>query len=199
MAKRGLWIGLAAAAVALFVGAYVASPILAYDALKDAARSGDRDRLDQVVDFPAVRENLKSEISTGMMKSVRSDPKLRDNPFAALGALLLPAITDRVVDAVITPDGIATIINQGRASKTDAPPPPADPASPSAAQPSPARPRLVTRYGYQGLDRFVATITRADQPDQPVTLTLARRGLFSWKLVRIDLPPTAFSLGDHPG
>ena len=188
MTSRGLWIGLAAATVAVSAGYYIASPILAFDALKAAARSGDRDQLDRVVDFPAIGEGLKLEISEGMTKSVNSDPKLRDSPFAALGTLLSSAITDRVVDAVITPDGIATIVNQGRTSET---------VTPDAG--APAKPRLITRYAYQGLDRFAATITRADQPDQPVVLTLARRGLIGWKLARIDLPPAAFSFGDHSG
>jgi len=187
LAKRRVWIGLAAFVVALFACGYFASPLFAFSALKSAARAGDKDRLAQLVDFPAVRENLKSDIAGAMARSVGDDPKLKDNALARLGAALLPAITDRVVDNLVTPDGIAAMVRDGRQQPADADSQPAGPSQP--------KPKVLTHVGYDGLNLFRVTIVRADQPDAPLVMVLARQGLFGWKLTRIDLP-TALAPSD---
>src|ERR1700730_16507481 len=102
--NRGLLVGLIAALV-LGIGAYGLSPLWAVHNLQSAAQSGDRDEFEQAVDFPAIRESLKGQIAALLVRSMRSDPELKDNPFAAMGALLAPALTDRMVDSVVTPEG----------------------------------------------------------------------------------------------
>jgi hypothetical protein len=83
------------AAALLFVAAYFGSPFLALHDLQRAAHDGDRDRLEQLVDFPKVRENLKSKFDAYMLGSLRSDPSMANNPFAGLGALIAPASQER--------------------------------------------------------------------------------------------------------
>lgn len=183
--RSSILIGVAAAFV-VSVAAYALSPLLAFNALNAAAKSGDRDRLEQVVDFPAVRENLKSQLAAGLVKSISSDPEMRDNPFAAVGALLVPALTDRMVDSVITPDGIAMVLSQGKVSA-----PGGEPTAGTA--PTKAAANLQTKLSYRTLNRFRAELHRRDQPGVTLALTLERRGLFGWKLVRIDIPPSLFN------
>jgi len=166
----------------LGVSAYGLSPFLAFNNLRDAASTGNRDRLEELVDFPAVRENLKSQISAGLMKSMSANTEMRDNPFAAMGALLAPAITDRMVDSVVTPDGIALVLNRGKVSTKIGGEP--DPVTPSANDSR----NLETALSYRTLNRFRADVRRRDQPDTTLALTLERRGLFGWKLIRIDIP-----------
>ena len=189
--KRGPIIGLVAAVLALLVAWYAASPFLAMGALQKAARAHDRDRLEELVDFPSVRENLKADFTAGLMKKAENDAATRDNPFAGLAAMLVPALVDRVVDAAVTPEGIARM-QEGKGVAT---PPGAkpmgkasDPAKPAAKADD--KPRL--SYHYSGLNRF-----RVEQPTDagPMTWVFARQGLFGWKLVRIELPAKIFERG----
>ena len=43
------------------------------------------------------------------------------------------------------------------------------------------------------MDRFRISLRRRDQPDVTLALTLERRGLFAWKLIRIDIPQSLFT------
>jgi len=177
--NRGILIALLLTGV-LMGALYGLSPFWAAHTLQQAAQTGDRDQLEEVIDFPAVRESLKSQVSALMLKSIRNDPKLRDNPSANLGAMLAPAITDRAIDSMITPEGMNAIINQGRINAQ------------SQAQPTPRPIPSAASFSYRTLDRFRVEL-RTD-PD-PTFLTLERRGFFSWKLIRIDLPVS--SLDSH--
>jgi hypothetical protein len=139
----GLLIALVVLCAAAAVAYYFASPLLALDGLRSAAKSGDRDRLAQLVDFPVLRENLKSELSAKMLKVVRDDPDMRDNPYAGLGAVFAPIVVDKLVDAYVTPDTISAMVESGKA------PAPSSaggaPAAPSAAQPAPRSPPIAGR------------------------------------------------------
>jgi hypothetical protein len=189
--NRKVWIGLGAAVAAVLVAWYAASPFMAMSALQKAARARDRDRLEELVDFPSVRENLKADFTAGLMKKAENDAATRDNPFAGLAAMLVPALVDRVVDAAVTPEGIARL-QDGKGVAT----PPG--AKPMGKASTPAKPQAKTEdepklaYHYSGLNRFkVEQTTDAG----PMTWVLARQGLFGWKLVRIELPPKLFDQG----
>lgn len=187
---RRLW-GIAAAVLALLVGAYLASPLVAVDALRAAARSGDRDRLEQLADFPAVRAHLKEDLSARLLVKLRSDPELTRSPLAGLGLILGPAIVDRAIDAYVTPDAVAAMIRSGKA-----PQPGMRPEEGGAVQAggdragddARARNRPRVRMAYADLDHFRVTLSRADGPDQTLGLLLQRRDLFWWRLTRIELP-----------
>ncbi len=72
--SKGL--GLLLALVLIAVGAvYAASPFFAFHQLKDAARSGDREQLEAMVDFPAVRDDLKRQIDSKATKLARKAGK----------------------------------------------------------------------------------------------------------------------------
>lgn len=179
--KQPMVVFAAGAAVVAFTAAYFGSPILALHDLSQAARSGDRDRLEQAIDFPAVRSTLKDQVSAAMLRSTQGDPAMQGNLLSGLAMLFAPALIDRMVDTYVTPDAIAVMLTtarkpgSGSEESADAAPPPG----------------LRTRYAYLGLDRFRARISSLEQPDtDPIGMIFDRRGLFSWKLVRIDLPVT---------
>jgi hypothetical protein len=180
---RWQWALVAAGALVLvFTAAYFGSPWLAVNDLKSAAVSGDRDRLEQDVDFPAVRESLKSQFSAAMLKAAKPDP---NNPFAALGAVLVPALADRMIDTYLTPDALANMIKRGQAAKPD-----------SQQASGDDNDKVQAVLGYRTLDRFRAQFIDPKQPDEALSLIFERRGWFTWKLIRIDLPETLFSGGD---
>jgi Protein of unknown function (DUF2939) len=69
MKKSILALGILIAGLAAWV--YV-SPRLAAKHLQDAARSGDVAALDELVDFPLVREQLKADLKAGLLESSAS-------------------------------------------------------------------------------------------------------------------------------
>jgi hypothetical protein len=190
-----LLIGAGVAAALVLALVYFASPILALKGLTDAAKAGNRDELAQRVDFPAVRESLKIQLKAVMTRSFAQDPALRDNPFAALGQMLMVGVVDKAVDAYATPDAIAAMVAESRPPKeisTTAPPPAPQTAGPETAapaQPAPDKTKMETRYAYQGLNHFRVSYHEPGKPeDSDFRLILERQGFFKWKLVRIELP-----------
>ena len=61
----------------VLIGLYLGSPYLAVRSFKDAARSADVHKLEAAVDFPAVRENLKSQMSIALMPEMINDPQMK--------------------------------------------------------------------------------------------------------------------------
>lgn len=172
MNRKYLVTGVAAAAV-VFVAWYFASPLVAFNSLKSAAKEGDVDRLERLVDFPAVRDSLKAQLMTALNASMAEDPEMKDNPFAGLAMMMVPAMVNGAVDAYVTPDGIGAMV-QGQ--------------KPVAAEETPAEPApdVKTSLGYSDLNTFRV---RVDPPDtEALTMVMHRDGLFGWELKRIELP-----------
>ncbi len=167
------WVVAIGAIPALFALAFLASPYLAARKFVAWARQGDTERLAASVDFPAVRASLKPQLSAAVTARMNRDPEMRDNPLAGLGMMLMPSLLDRMVDSVVTPRGLATLVSAGRTGRV------AESAEP---------PRLDYDYGYTALDRFRVTARRQGGRGAPLGLTFERRGLFWWKLVGVDLP-----------
>jgi hypothetical protein len=84
---------------------------------------------------------------------------LSDNPFAALGAMLVPALTDRMIDSIVTPDGVAAMIKQGRVKQ------PGRQRSPGGGS-GEAENDVKVSYSYRGLNRFRVTLARKSEPDK---------------------------------
>jgi hypothetical protein len=175
---------LLALAAAALAGVYAASPVLAFHDLQKAARAGDRDRLEALIDFPAVREDLKRQVDAGLVKLARKSSGVGFWPLEALG-VVGSAVGDRAIDKLVTPEAIALMAAQGerpggkrsKEAKGDA----------DSAPPAPAD-KPVVRYAYLTPDAFRVSIAPAGHPDLPVGLILQRRGLFAWRVVAIRLP-----------
>ena len=181
---RRRWTALAFVMVVVLIGLYLGSPYLAVDSFKDAARSADVDKLEAAVDFPAVRESLKSQMSTALMREMSSDPQMKDNPFAGLGALMMPAIVDKMVDTFVTPDGIAALTKGSRPLA-------------SGAEPGSTNPDVGYEYHYIALDRFRVKVRSAKSGEVGPSLVFERRGFMTWKLIRIELPADFMKKADQ--
>jgi hypothetical protein len=165
------WIAVAVALLVIAGGIYAGSPYYAAHSLRNAALEADIDKLDAHVDFPAVRESLKSQLTAAMMAKFQKDSEMRDNPFAGLGMMMLPAIVDRTVDAFVTPDGIAALLRGQR---------PTDKVE--------ANPDIESRTEYVGLDRFRVKLRNTRQNEDGPSFLFERRGFASWKVIRMELP-----------
>lgn len=173
------WIIAIGAAFVLFALVYGASPYVAVRGFLAAAKQGDAEKLRGSVDFPAVRADLKPQLSAAVATRMEHDPAMRGNPLAGLGKILMPSILDRMIDSVVTPEGIAALVRAGKVGHTD------------ADSPGPQRVDYV--FHYIARDHFGVTLRRRSAAGDPVTLTFERRGLFTWRLVRIALPQSSLT------
>ena len=178
--NQKLIIRLGGAAVAVFVLAYAASPLLAARSLVQAAKTGNEQALERQVDFPAFRASLKDELNARMMVEMRKDRRLADSGLSGLGMLLAPALVGGAVDAFVTPQAISMMVQEGRAPKPEI-------TRQEPQEPKSENKRVRQSWGYRDLDTFAVTLTRDDQPDEQVSLLMKRRNLFGWKLAGIDL------------
>jgi len=180
MVKK-LVVGLTAAAVAVFVIAWAASPVLAAQALIRAAKAGDADRIEQLVDFPALRQSLKDELTAELAAHMRRDPRMADSRLGGLGMILAPMLLSGAVDAAVTPEVVAQMVTTAEAP---------DPTVRDQPEPGDAvdgGDDIHQSWGYRDLNAFAVTLTDRDHPDQRLALILERRGLFAWKLAAVDI------------
>ncbi|GJH00187.1 DUF2939 domain-containing protein [Paraburkholderia terrae] len=203
---RPLLIALIVIVVVAALGYAYASPYIALDRLKRAADSRDVDTVNAYVDYPALRDSLKLQV-TGLLTR-RLDVQHNGNPLAAIGAMIGVALIGPLVDAYATPDGVAALLNgippRGEPGERPPPPPaaPADspaPNSPQTPAPAPApapshanansntppQPPQTTA-GYRGVNEFVVTYQHG-VGDTRYAAIFRRQGLFTWKLSAVDL------------
>lgn len=179
--NKSLIVGVAVGALALFGIAWAAAPVLAAQALIRAAKAGDEDKIERLVDFPSLRESLKSELNAELMARMSRDPRVADSGLGGLGMMLAPMILSGAVDAVVTPEVVAQMVRTAEApdpTRRPAPEPAGDEADGDDIHQS---------WGYRSLNEFAVTLTDRDQPDDRLALILERRGLFDWKLAAVDL------------
>ena len=105
---------------------------------------------------------------------------MKDNLFAALGALIVPAVIDKAVDSYVTSDGLANIMKGEK------------PGSRSPGTGVPAH-QYVGESEYIGLDRFRVKLRDASSNEEGPALLFERRGIIDWKLIRIELPSSLFA------
>ena len=115
--KRGPLKYIVAALVVLLL-AYLASPYISFWRFTKALRAKDRVAMESHVDFRSVRESLKEQLRAKIPKrdDAAGDEGKRD-AFAGLVERLAPALIDQLVDAFITPDGLASLISDPEVAK----------------------------------------------------------------------------------
>ncbi|MFN3809653.1 MAG: DUF2939 domain-containing protein [Roseateles asaccharophilus] len=168
-------------ALALVAGlALYATPYLTVHQLREAARERDAQALAAHVDFPALRQHLKLSVQdrlAGRERNERGDP----TPAAAMGAAVAAALLGPMVDVLITPETLGRIL-QGESPLGL----PGGREPPTYSQEG--RPRLLTEMGYESPGRFVFSLRREGDGEEPIALVLHRQGLIGWRLAEMRLP-----------
>jgi hypothetical protein len=206
--SKSVVIALLVVIVVAVLGVIYASPYIALDRLKRAADARDAQTVNQYVDFPLLRESLKDQV--GQLLTRRIDIQKSGNPLAIIGAMIGAALIGPLVDSYATPDGVAAILNgipprgdpgekppvPSEASgavvaapgTAQTPPPAPAPAQPPsvAASPSAPKPPSQTTAGYRGFNTFAVNYQHGTG-DARYSAILRRYGLFSWKLVAVEL------------
>lgn len=171
-ATIGILATLALLALAACGAWYYASPGWTLDRMQAAADAKDADALSAYIDFPALREDLKSELSAQMMAKAKED----QTGLAPLAAALGSALISPMVDAMVTPAAMRTAFAADTAT-------PDDQSARTGSMPPTVKlgkDPVITR---QGFDAF-RVAPRGEQGG-----LIFKRSGFSWKLSGIDLPP----------
>ncbi|WP_162199481.1 DUF2939 domain-containing protein [Aurantiacibacter marinus] len=157
----------------LVFGWYLGSPYLAMNDLRAAAESGDQAELENSIDFPQVRESLKSEFRASLAaKIVNSEEQ---DGLEALGSMFAMGMVDTMVDGLVTPEGMSALITRGRLNREE--------ADGEQAEGFSDQDWSLEREGFSS---FRATPS-LKSGETPPTLIFERDGL-SWRLTAIDMP-----------
>jgi hypothetical protein len=152
---------------------FAASPWLAFRSLRDAARTGDVPAMARLIDYPAVRRSLEVQL-TGAPADQPQEADLFKDPLGALKQALRPdAPAPPVVERYLEPRALAALADGRR---------PGSPLPPGRREPFP-------KIAFWGPDRCRIVVTDPDAPWRRADFTFERKGIFSWKLSRIVLPP----------
>ena len=155
------------------------SPYLAAYSMKRAAENRDADKLSSYVDFPAVKESFKGQINAKVASDMAQISK--DNPFSGLGVALAAAFISPMVDALVTPENLRSMM-EGEKPKLGN-----SQTEPTTAKSGEPNKDIELDMAYKGLNQFSIVVWQKDKPEK-ITFILNRDGLISWKLVSIRLP-----------
>ena len=151
--------------------AFAAAPWFAFRSLRDAARTGDTEALAQIVDYPAVRKDLAAQLA-GRAPPAPA-PSVWTDPLGALKDAFTPEPPEPPqVERYVSPKGLAAL---------------SDGLRPGSALPAPDR-EPFPMVAFWGPSRCRITVADPAVPDRKTGFTFTRRGVFDWKLARIELP-----------
>jgi hypothetical protein len=170
MRRRSPFVPLFSLALCVFAAWMYVSPYLAYRKLTRAADRGDVEALNDVVDFPALRTSFKDNVRSAVAREISADT---DNPFAAMGGALAGMLTNRVVDAAVTPAGIAALTRGNDPMDGD-----------SRGDGDRENTSVEREKRYEGLNRFAVRYMDRESGAEQFALILRRDGL-GWKLTGV--------------
>jgi len=168
--------GIALAASLGLVGYVAAGPWLTIAQIRQGIEMHDSARLAECIDFPSLRENTKAQLRASLIEQGQ-----RESENAVLGLALAglgSALVDGVVDAALTPEGLAALMageDQGGSAR--------DTSDGEGEQPRELF--ADARFAYDWHDRFSVWVP-TDQGTE-IRFILARQGL-RWRLNNVLLP-----------
>jgi hypothetical protein len=174
----------AAVALVILAAAYCGWALAGAAQLASAAQRGDTEAVMERVDLQALIRSLSGQISRAFLDE---NPQLQKLPSVRQGVFLNGSAAEMLLRAVLTPETIAALLNQGRMSVLGAGRKDAGTlwAMPSLGEAFRARPLQVLTHSYfNGLRSFVVGL---ESPDGWYRLHLNLSGL-TWRLSGVDVP-----------
>ena len=153
-----------------------ASPYLVLNSIKNAAQQGDADKLSGYIDFPSVKQSMKDQVKAAMVEELAASDE--QDGFEALGTMLAAAMIDPLIDGLVTPDGVALML-QGQKLDFDL-----NNDKPED-KPKAKNEDIDYKAGYLSFNRFKVQIIDADDPNESLDVIMHRDWL-SWKVTRIN-------------
>ena len=165
------------------VAAFFAAPAVGFFAIRSAAEAGDVQGLTRLIDFQAVRQSLRPQLSGAVQAPA---PSFLEDPIGAVRRQMErnPVLNAPDVDAYLTPAAISALTRgEGRYASHWS----GAVAHPAAADTPKPWPQPV----FWSVNR--ARMAVQDQGGSRTVFTFERRGPFEWVLVQIGLPPAPVS------
>jgi hypothetical protein len=155
-------------------GCYWLSLVASLNGLEAGIRERDVVKLEKYIDWPRVREQIRSDLRGSVMTQVFKDANTdKEGGLASsIGALLVgavaPAMIDRVVDGFVTPQSLVRLL----------------------AEKSPSEQLELTfaREGFTYFDEYTLLLGTS-APSHPRIRAILRRDGITWRVVRIVFPP----------
>jgi len=161
--------------VIALVGYIAAGPFITIHQIKAGVNNQDSELLSEYIDFPLLRSNLKEQVSAYFEKKAAS--KSKHKPFESLVLGITSKFADAAVDAVVTPSGIANLM-EGKQPKQKQ----------SGDEKSTKTKRQLFRNARHSLDSAnMFSIWVKDGKGDEIRFVLTR-DVLSWKLTNIIIP-----------
>lgn len=96
----------------LLIAAYVAYPYVSAQRTWAAIQDGDERALSHYVDWPSIRESLKSQLVAAGAANVETD-----DVASMLGAGLGALFAEKLIDNLVTPSGLAKLMQSAQSQK----------------------------------------------------------------------------------
>ena len=167
-------------AVVVAAVSFFAAPGVAFFGIRSAADARDVAGLSRLIDFAAVRQSLRPQLS-GNPAAMAPAPTFLEDPIGAVRRQFDPATTAPAADAdaYLTPAALAGLTRgDGRYASQRT-------ARPDAESTRNPMPGLV----FWGVNRVRMAVS--DEGGSRTIFTFERKGPFEWKLVHIGLPDGA--------
>ncbi len=176
--KKILWL---LVLLSLATAGYVAAgPHITILEIKTGIAERDSGKLSENIEFPRLRQNMKAQFNAEIAGQIPIE--MQDNPFAAFGTALASKMVDGLVEALVTPEGLAKAM-QGKRPKSS----PDSDRTPRSDGKKEQKDDVFhnARYSYDSLTAF--SIWMPNEDGTETRFILERQGI-SWKLVNIVMP-----------
>jgi Protein of unknown function (DUF2939) len=154
------------------------TPYMAVNKLQAAAERGDAEALNEMVDFPALRTSIRTEIQGATARGIQKDGGV----FAALGAAAAGFVVGPVVDAAVTPQGIGMLM-KGQSPRRNG-------QDDSNDDDDNWRDDVKISRRWEGSDKFAIHYSDRASGDERIALVMRRDGL-RWRLTGVRFPTAA--------
>lgn len=165
------------------VGWLAVSPYRYGDAVREAALAGDRQRLETLVDFPAVRAGMRSDFQASLHKPTAQEAEdYEGGGFERVTGSFLDIFITSLIDQTVTPAGLEHVV-AGKPAWVEAIGASTDPIASAFPKDAQGR-RFRVETKYLAFDRFRYTLVN-DARKGRVDIDLRREGLSGWRAVRV--------------
>lgn len=170
-------------AIAFLVWAYFA-PQLTVHSMRIAAERGDAEALAEHVDFPALRQSLKSQFATAAAERIGGDGS---GGWRDFGAALATAAAAPAIDAMVSEQGLMLMFTGRGLARDGLAAVPPDDAIGRHGSGAIDMQQWKASAGYEDLSTFAVTLQPQDDGALPAKLIFKRHRLLWWKLSGIEL------------
>jgi type II secretion system protein G len=115
--KKWILVSVSTLMIASVASYWYWSPYLTMRKMQHAAASADADSFSDYVDYPALRDSLKGQISARMTRDLEKQADSGDGlaqAGSALGSMLGLVMVDKIVDAVVRPETVMQAMQSGK-------------------------------------------------------------------------------------